>query len=504
MSHIQIETDGKPVLALRGIRKSFGGVEVLHGIDLDIHPGRVVALLGENGAGKSTLVKIVSGDYQSDDGTVTIDGVEHRQMTPQLAKSNGVAMIYQELNDAPPLSVAENISLGKLPNRFGFVSWSKVRERAVGVLKELDVDLDVDAQVASLRVGERQVVEIARALVDNTHVLILDEPTAALSGEESANLFRFVKRLRDMGTAMIYITHRLDELAKVADDVIVLRDGNVCYRGEVASSSRADLVEAMVGSKLNETGRPEASARLGEAVATFTDATASGLFQHLNLTVRRGEVVALYGKVGSGISEVCEAAYGTLRLTSGTITTADGHTPVGPEKSVKAGVGYLPADRKAEGAFGALTSARNLGAATWGRDGFAGIWANRGTEDEAFARWRSELRIKVSPQGAHRPITGLSGGNQQKVLLARWLHADASLLLLVEPTRGVDVGARQDIYRALRKLAEEGVGILVATSDYDEVVRLADRAVVMARGSVVAELSGDDMNDAALTDAAGG
>ncbi|MBB1482919.1 sugar ABC transporter ATP-binding protein [Tessaracoccus sp. MC1865] len=495
---------GVPVLSLRGVRKSFGGVEVLHGIDLDIHPGTVVALLGENGAGKSTLVKIVSGDYQADDGTIIVDGVVHSQMTPQSASELGIGMIYQELNDAPSLTVAENISLGKLPNRMGFVDWRQVRSRARAVLEELEVDLDIDRPVSTLRVGQRQVIEIARALVDQAKILVLDEPTAALSGEETATLFRYIRRLRERGTAMIYITHRLDELKEVADDVVVLRDGHVKYRGSVADSPRADLVEAMVGARLADAGRPAPAGALGEVVASFDGATSPGAFTDVDLEVRAGEVVALYGKVGSGIAEVCEAAFGTLPVSSGSIVLNGGYRPKSPRHSVRANVGYLPADRKSEGAFGILTSARNLGAASWSRDARASLWADAGAENEAFERWRDELNIKVSPQGANRPIFRLSGGNQQKVLLARWLHADSSLMLLVEPTRGVDVGARQDIYQALRDLAADGIGILVATSDSEEVVHLADRAVVMARGEVVRELSHDEVTLAALTDAAGG
>lgn len=493
-----------PTVRLRGIRKSFGGIEVLHGVDLDVRPGRVVALLGENGAGKSTLVKILSGDYQADAGTVEIGGTEHTALTPISARALGIRMIYQELNDAPTLTVAENICLGKLPATAGFVHWRSVRKTARRILSELEVDLDIDAPMSTLRVGERQVVEIARAMVDQAKVLILDEPTAALSNEEVATLFSFVKRLRDLGTAMVYITHRLDELREVADDVVVLRDGNVVLQGAQRDHTRAQLVEAMVGASIAAVGRPENPSAGTDVLVRLTSAASLPAFTDVSLTLRRGEVLALYGKVGSGIAEVGETIYGLRPLTGGSIDIDGRPQPRGPRQAVNQGLGLLRADRKAHGAFGVLSSARNLTAATWRRDARLAMWANETIEKSAFARWRERLRIRVSPSGAHRPILQLSGGNQQKVLLARWLHANSQVLLLAEPTRGVDVGARQDIYLALRELAADGIAVLMATSDYEEVIQVADRAIVMAAGRVVRELGPDEITVAALTDAAGG
>lgn len=492
-----------PVLRVEGIRKSFGGIEVLHGIDLDVTGGRVVALLGENGAGKSTLVKIMSGDYQPDDGVVVVGGVVQRRLNPVSARSLGIRMIYQELNDAATLTVAENIMLGRLPRTAGFVRWREVWSRARAILGELEVDIDPRAPMSSLRVGERQIVEIARALLDDARVLILDEPTAALSDKEVRRLFDFIGRLREWGTAMIYITHRLDEVGEVADDVAVLRDGDVVLREPVGEQSRSELVRAMVGATVQDVVRPEVREG-GGPVLEITEASSGPSFRDVDLEVRAGEVVGLYGKVGSGIAEVAESTFGLRSLTAGSVRFEDRPGAATPRAAIRDGIGFLPPDRKREAAFLQLSSARNLTAPTWGREAAGGVWLSGTTEQTAFERWRETLSIRVSPSGAHRPLAMLSGGNQQKVMLARWLHARSRLLVLVEPTRGVDVGARHEIYTTLRELAETDVAVLVASSDHEEIVQVADRAVVMARGRVVAEFGGDEVTSHTLTDAAGG
>jgi ribose transport system ATP-binding protein len=496
----------EPLLRVHELRKSFGGVEVLHGVSISATAGRVLALLGENGAGKSTLVKIISGDYQADSGTVTVGTDTHDHLNPIAARSLGVRMIYQELNDAATLTVAENVLLGRLPRRAGFVRWKEVRARAAAVLDELGVDIDPEAPMSSLSLGERQVVEIARALSDEARVLILDEPTAALSNDETVRLFEFIGRLRARGTAMIYITHRLDEVHRVADDVVVLRDGNLVLEAKVGERTRAELVEAMVGASIDDVGRPERSPGpdTQQPRLVLRGATSGRAFKGVDLEVRPGEIVGLYGKVGSGIAEIAEAVFGIRPLTSGSVRVLGNPAPTNPHRAVGRGVGFLPADRKREGAFMSLSSARNLTAPTWSRNATGRFWLTGRRETEAFGRWRKALRIRVSPAGANRPIATLSGGNQQKVMLARWLHADSQLLVLVEPTRGVDVGARQEIYSTVRARAQAGVAVLVASSDYEEIVRLADRAAVMSRGELVRNLDHDAITVHALTDAAGG
>jgi ribose transport system ATP-binding protein len=492
-------------LQARAIRKSFGGVEVLHGVDLDATGGSVLALLGENGAGKSTLVRILAGDHAPDAGEIVVGGESHAALDPIAARALGVRMIFQELSDAPALSVAENISLGRWSGGRGLIRWRQVRERAVRALDELGVDIDPDAPVETLRIGERQAVEIARAISDNARCLILDEPTAALSAQEVEHLFDAVRRLRARGTALIYITHRLDEVVQIADRVEILRDGAVVLEREVAGATRADLVTAMVGRAVGEVARPERPeiSAGAEPLLAFAGATSDGAFADVELTVRPGEVVALYGKLGSGTAEVAESVFGLRALSGGECRLkGEPYAPKAPHQAIAAGVGFVPADRQREGTFMVRSVAENLAIPSWSRLARRGLLRGA-TEARAYLRWHDELSIR-SRNEPEQLISTLSGGNQQKVVLGRWLERESDVLVLIEPTRGVDVGARMEIYRVIRKLAREGMGVLVATSDYEEVVQLADRAAVMARGRIMGDLDGEEITTERLTALAGG
>ncbi len=494
------------LLSAKGVRKSFGGVEVLHGVDLDAAPGSILALLGENGAGKSTLVKIIAGDYVPDAGEITIGDDVFTHLTPISARAAGVRMIHQEFQDAPTLTVAENISLGRLPSSRGIVQWRAVRQRAEAVLGQMDVHLDPAAPVGDLRVGERQIVEIARALSDDARVLILDEPTAALSHQEVDRLFLFLRRLRDQGTAIIYITHRLDEVHEISDRVQVLRDGSVAAEGETPSFDRRTLVEAMIGRSATGVNRPAARDwRLGERPALeLRSASSDRSFEDVTLTVRPGEIVALYGKLGAGSAEVAEAVFGLRRLSVGSIAIegVEGATR-GPASSIGRGIGFVPADRKREAILPVRPVAENVAASSWRRLARFGVLISRRVEAAAYRRWHDALSIRSRNDPAQLVMT-LSGGNQQKVVLARWLERGSPLLVMIEPTRGVDVGARAELYQSMRELAKQGVAMLISTSDYEEVVQVADRAVVMSRGRVVSELAGDDITTSRLLSEAGG
>jgi ribose transport system ATP-binding protein len=470
-----------------------GGVDVGQGGGLDANPGSILALLGENGAGKSTLVRILAGDYTPDAAEISIGEERLTHLTLTGARAAGIRMIHQEFPDAPTLTVAENISLGRLPARAGVVRWGKVNERAKAILDQMGVALDPDTTVGTLRVGERQIVEIAKALSDQARVLILDEPTAALSQQEVERLFDFLRRLREQGAAIIYITHRLDEVQAISDRVLVLRDGSVSAEGKTDKFDRRTLIEAMIGRAAVDVVRPPARTwELGSKPALeFREASSEPAFERVSLQVQPGEIVALYGKLGAGSADVAETIFGLRRLSSGTLTI-DGveGVPRGPAASIARGVGFVPADRKRDAILPVRPVAENVAAPSWRRLARFRAFISRRAEAQAYRRWHDVLSIR-SRSDPLQTVATLSGGNQQKVVVARWLERGSPVLVMIEPTRGVDVGARADLYASLRELASQGVAILISTADHEEVVQVADRALVMARGRVVGELEGE-------------
>ena len=472
-----------------GIHKSFGPVEVLHGVDLHVEAGEILALLGENGAGKSTLVRTLAGDHVPDSGQVRVGGQDVTDaLTPRGIRQRGLFLISQENSSVADLTVAENVALGAWPSVRGWVSWRSMRRRARAVLAELGLSIDVNRLVSSLGVGERQLVDIARALVADARCLILDEPTAALSQVEADQLFRMLRRLREKGAGIIYITHRLPEVQALADRVQVLRDGRTVLVGPVGELDKDDIVTAMVGEAVHHED-PAQRAPLSSGTAPLIElrsASAPG-FQDLDLAGYPGEILVLYGKVGAGAAEAAASLFGLHALHAGSIHLRG--KPIrlrGPHEAIAHGIGYLPGERRSCG-FAEMSLASNLCAPSWRRLSARGVITSR-RESDTYSRWYDTLSVRGGAR-AGQPLASLSGGNQQKVLLGRWLEMNAAVLVLVEPTRGVDIKARQEIYRLVREVAANGSSVIVATSDQEEAAILADRAMVLSAGRMVSTLT---------------
>ncbi|MGW4196497.1 sugar ABC transporter ATP-binding protein [Streptomyces sp. NPDC005004] len=484
-------------LRLQDVTKSFGENSVLRGVTFEVGPGEVVALAGENGAGKSTLTRVISGAHQPDSGQVVIDGEPVTFRNPQAAMARGIEVIYQEFrqNLFPHLSVAENIHVLDRERRFGrlLVSRKRMAEEARSTLAALGMDgIDVLAPVGTLGVAEQQMVEIAKATSHELRLLILDEPTAALDERESEQLFEQVKRLRDEGVSIVYISHRLDEIFELADRIVVLRDGLVALDTPIAQTGPAQVVAAMVGNAVDDFYPKERNAR--EEVVLRVRGGSGTVFQGVDLDVRAGEVLGIGGVVGCGRSSLLRALFGLEPLTSGTVEV-DGR-PVrlrSIRDAIAARIAYVTPDRQAEGLCPDLSVEANVSLATLRRHTGPGDLVRRNREREATGEVMSRLRVRTaSPEAA---VTSLSGGNQQKALFAKWVLTGPRVLLMDEPTRGVDVGAKTEIYRIINQLTADGVAVVLVSSDLPELVAMSDRAVVMRQGRLVAEMAGDRLSE---------
>ncbi|MEW2134268.1 sugar ABC transporter ATP-binding protein [Streptomyces sp. NPDC005435] len=484
-------------LRLEDVTKSFGENSVLRGVTFEVGPGEVVALAGENGAGKSTLTRVISGAHQPDSGQVVIDGEPVTFKNPQGAMARGIEVIYQEFrqNLFPHLSVAENIHVLDRDRRFGrlLVSRKRMAEEARSALAALGMDgIDVLAPVGTLGVAEQQMVEIAKATSHELRLLILDEPTAALDERESEQLFEQVKRLRDEGVSIVYISHRLDEIFELADRIVVLRDGLVALDSPIAETGPAQVVAAMVGNAVDDFYPKERNS--GEETVLRVRGGSGSVFHGVDLEVRAGEVLGIGGVVGCGRSSLLRALFGLEPLTSGTVEV-DGR-PVRlrhVRDAIAARIAYVTPDRQAEGLCPDLSVEANVSLATLRRHTGPGDLVRRAREREATGEVMSRLRVRTaSPEAA---VTSLSGGNQQKALFAKWVLTGPRVLLMDEPTRGVDVGAKTEIYRIINQLTADGVAVVLVSSDLPELVAMSDRAVVMRQGRVVAEMSGDRLSE---------
>ena len=478
------------VLECQDLHKGFGGIPVLNGVSLALEHGTVTALAGENGAGKSTLMKIASGQYRADSGTVTVDGAELRTGSMAEAHRSGVAIVPQELASLPDMTVYENLFVGQEIRRFGVLDRRAMIRQAEQALAVFDVHIRVTARMRSLPVGLQQIVEIVKATRTGAKVLLLDEPSSAISEREVAGLYRVVNRLRDQGVAMIYTTHKMEEIRALADRVVVLRDGNLVLDQAMTGTSDEEIVTAMIGRELG-TLFPERSTAAAEPVLEVRDLQVVGASAPVSLTVRRGEILGLAGLVGAGRTELIEGIFGVRRTSAGTIAVSGEEVHrQRPQAAIRGGMALVPEDRKHSGAILGMTVLENGTLPRLASFSVAGWLRNRSRADKVGAAMRS---VQLRSRGLGQEVGTLSGGNQQKVVLARWLTGDVKVLLLDEPTRGVDVGARSEIYRIITDLAATGVGVVMASSDMPEILGLANRALVMRGGAVAGELSQDDL-----------
>ncbi|NJP49832.1 sugar ABC transporter ATP-binding protein [Streptomyces sp. SBST2-5] len=476
-----------PLLSMSGITKSFPGVRALDGVDLDVQAGEVHCLLGQNGAGKSTLIKVLAGAHQPDTGTIRWRGEEVTLRSPIAAMRLGIATIYQELDLVEHMSVAENVHLGHEPTAAGFVVRGRAaREATAGLLKRLGhPEIDPARLVGELSAAQQQIVSMARALSHDVRLIVMDEPSAALDPDEVDNLFRIVGDLTADGVAVVYISHRLEEIRRIGDRVTVLKDGRAVAVGLPAKSTPTREVVSLMTGRNVEYVFPERPSSAPETapVLTVEKLSRQGEFEPLDLQVRAGEIVGLAGLVGSGRSEILETVYGARRPDTGRVLV-DGKPlkPGSVRAAVRAGVGLAPEERKAQALLMLESVTRNVSVSSMSRFSRAG-WIDRGAELGAARAATRELSLR--PDNPDVPVRTLSGGNQQKAVLARWLLRGCRVLLLDEPTRGVDVGARAELYAVVRRLADEGLAVLLVSSEVPEVLGLADRVLVLREGRVV-------------------
>jgi rhamnose transport system ATP-binding protein len=494
-------TDLQPILELRGAAKAFGAIHAVDGVSIQLFPGEAHALVGENGAGKSTLVKILAGVHLPDRGALLIDAERVVLNSPAEARDAGIAIIYQEPVQFPDLTVAENIYAGRQPLRVGHrIDRRLMNEEAAAIFERLGVPLDPDRIARGLSIAEQQLVEIAKALSLEARVIVMDEPTAALSAVEVERLFRVVETLRAGGVAVLFISHRLEEVFRLCQRVTVLRDGRLVLSSELAGLTADDLVRAMVGRRLEDHVPTEAA--IGDQVLVVERLTREGVFVDVSFDVRAGEIVALAGLVGAGRSEVAMAVFGIDRLDGGRVSL-NGRALRGgsPTEAMAAGIGFVPEDRRQQGLVMEQSIARNVTLASLRRLSRFGLI--RAASERRFARdWTARLQVKYGRLAD--PMTSLSGGNQQKVVLAKWLGRRPALLIVDEPTRGIDVATKAEVHRLLEELAGEGVAILVISSELPEVLRLANRILVMREGRLVAELEHAAANEQVIVAAATG
>jgi ribose transport system ATP-binding protein len=482
-----------PILEMLNISKAFAGVRALRDVSFSCRKGKVHALVGENGAGKSTLIKILAGAYQADSGDIVFKGQRYAGFTAREAMATGISIIYQELNLVQLMTVAQNIFLGREPrNRLGVIDTQRMAKDSASLLDRLQIPLSPSAQIGDLTVASQQMVEIAKALSHNADLIVMDEPSAILAGHELNSLFATIRSLVQQGVTIIYISHRLNEVFEISDDVTIMKDGRVVGAQPIGEVTRARLIQMMVGRPLEEIF-PRAKRPRGAAVLTATNVTTEWLPRRASLTLHESEILGLAGMVGAGRTEVARALFGADPLRSGDIRLKYTQIqPRSPKEAVGAGMALVPEDRKTQGLFLEQSIRSNITLSSLKKLTRLGV-IQRGCETATIRRAQRELSINMASPELEAQY--LSGGNQQKVVLAKWLQTSPSVIIFDEPTRGVDVGAKFEIYQLMRQLAERGVAILMISSDLVEILGMSDRILVMHESRIVAELTRDEASE---------
>ena len=485
--HIQTGAGSDVVLEASGVCKSFPGVKALTDVSITLHRGEVVALLGENGAGKSTLIKVLSGIYQPDAGEIRMDGQIVRFDLPLQARDAGIGVIHQELNYVPTISIAENIFMGKLPKKHGFVDYRTMYAESSRILKKVGLELDPRIQISTCAVAQKQLIEIAKVLSADARVLILDEPTSALNDVETNYLFDLIRRASEAGIAILYISHKLEELFAIADRVVVLRDGCVTGELNIRATNKNELIARMVGRELTDLF-PKTSNPIGD-VALEVDHLTTEAFQDVSFRTHRGEIFGIYGLMGSGHQEIGAALFGQIDHSAGSIRVCGKEVRIRqPMDAINNGLAYVPAERKTEGLVLNQSVEVNIASARYSRE--RPFWLRRKKDAQSAQKWIEQLRIKTPSRDT---ITeSLSGGNQQKVILGKWLELSPDIFILNEPTRGIDVGSKSEIYRILNDLCADGKCVIIITSEMPELLSMSDEIMVMFEGRVSGYLKGSE------------
>ena len=476
-----------PRVALHGITKRFGPVVAVEDVSFDLLAGEVHALVGENGAGKSTLVKTIAGIHPPDAGTLEIDGASVALTGPADARARGIAVVQQEPRLFPDLTVAENVFMGHAPTgRFGAVQWRDMAREATRIFKDLDVAMDVGALVRGLSMADQQLIEIAKALSVDASVMILDEPTASLSRHEVERLFSIVRQMRDRGVAVLFVSHRLEEVFTLCDSATVLRDGRHVVTARTSELSTADLVRHMVGREVSLF--PKTETTLGDVLLEVSGLTRAASFDDVSFAVRAGEIVGFAGLVGAGRTEVARVLFGIDQPEQGEIRVAGRPVRIGsPSAAMTVGIAYVPEDRHQQGLVLDFSIASNVTLPILPRL-FPALFVRGATERAIADRYADRFRVRTT--GVEQLVQALSGGNQQKVVLAKWLATDPRILILDEPTRGIDIGAKVEVHRLISELAASGLAIILISSDLPEVLAMSDRIIVMHEGRITAEIPG--------------